>query len=881
MTEDATVAKNSAKKSIASTVRQNTEILSKLLLLATVIVLVAYSSKFILGLPQAKEYLASAFERRFDTQAHEGDLRWQVLFAIAALLLQMLVCAALAANFHRRVAALAEYTGTKIWYVATGAIVLALAWPYFSFAGSINGAYESVAKDLVGEDGISIGGAVDLATAKREILNPTWRYYFGAVVACGAIALIVFFANLRWPKVMSWFALALCVVTLALAAGFHVLATYSEPDLFRWVGAYALVFAGGAFIWACILLLFTYGISPGTQLVSLAVIGVLLFVKSWDIDPTAFVPYRESKLIQTSPCTPEATRFAQFDKKVLQQLELADALKLDELQQCQSGVAEARPPTQTARDYYEQKRQTRSLSASLRKVIKKEQSAGSRSIVADVKTSVGKLYERNAQTFFKIPSIDQKIDGWLKQRLPEIRDSSTDEPYRIFIASAQGGGLYAAYHAALSLARLQDGCQDFGRQLFAVSAVSGGSVGARLFSELIYRGIAPKDPNSASPAADTACGDQDGDGPYQQAVRRFFLTDYQAPLIGKLLFTDVPFMLLPRWFSRTNRASALDGAFESGMDRFWDRLGDFGLKARKDRPAPKTEQRYFFSDDAMMSNDAPATVVNASLANNGMPVILAPFYFSNFYDAPSIDSTSDQKNSWAFFRFAHLFDLAPGIDTPMMTGVLLGARFPYVVPGGRLPVKMETRKRLYKAHEIALADGGYFDNTGTATALAIALRLRERIKQHRENKLGPGEQRLDLGARLIKIELVRMVDSIRPGYIKMDASPNEVILPLATIYRARLFNRDFYGRLITGGVDAVYDVDFDPDDIGVSLSWQLSRSARKRIEKTIKISIARPVPAADGAITSMESSQPSAWAPKVQRSTPGTLLRNLEIQKKR
>ena len=530
--------------------------------------------------------------------------------------------------------------------------------------------------------------------------------------------------------------------------------------------------------------------------------------------------------------------------------------------------------------YYEQKRQTRSISASLKRLQRKKRASIRSPSPRAPEATVGQLYENNSSKFFNIPSIDEKIDAWLSLRLDDIRRSSNEDPYRIFVASAQGGGLYAAYHAALALARLQDGCPDFGRQLFAVSAVSGGAVGARLFSDLIYRGISAKNATGAAPAAGNTCKEQDGDGPYQKAVRLFFLTDYQAPLIGKLLYTDVPYLLLPRWLTTTNRASALDGAFESGLDRFWSRLEQFDLSVKKDRPVSRTQDRFFFSDPAMRSNEAPATIVNAALANNGMPVLLAPFYFSNFYDAPKGADTPKRADQWAYFRFGHFFDLSPGIDMPMMTGVLLGARFPYVVPGGRLPIKLLSRKRLYKAKEIALADGGYFDNTGTATALALILRIKKRLEEHKAGKLKPGVKRIDVGNGNIKIELVRMVDTIRPGYIKMDASPNEMVLPLATVYQTRLFSRDFYGRLMKDGVDVVYDVDFDPDDIGVSLSWQLSRSARRRIEKTINVSIA---PSANGTTTAplpesgetpAETLQPGSRPP----SRPSPVFQKIETR---
>ena len=59
------------------------------------------------------------------------------------------------------------------------------------------------------------------------------------------------------------------------------------------------------------------------------------------------------------------------------------------------------------------------------------------------------------------------------------------EIYPVFVVSAQGGGLYAAYNTATFLARLIDLCPGFRRHLFAISSVSGGSVGAAVFASAL------------------------------------------------------------------------------------------------------------------------------------------------------------------------------------------------------------------------------------------------------------------------------------------------------------------------------------------------------------------------------------------------------------
>ena len=74
----------------------------------------------------------------------------------------------------------------------------------------------------------------------------------------------------------------------------------------------------------------------------------------------------------------------------------------------------------------------------------------------------------------------QDFRTWLANR-PD-RDAYKDGAYPVYIVAAQGGGIYAAYQTALFLARMQDVCPRFRHHLFAISSVSGGSVGAATFA---------------------------------------------------------------------------------------------------------------------------------------------------------------------------------------------------------------------------------------------------------------------------------------------------------------------------------------------------------------------------------------------------------------
>ena len=841
---------------IVQATQANADLLANLLLLATVIALVAYSTKLILGLDQAKEYLASAFERRFDADIHyEGNVGLQVALAILAMLVHLLICAAVCFAFHTRVAALAGRAGERLGplvYLATLAILIVVAWPFYTFVRSIDAAFEDV---RLGKDVLTVNlGPGERADQNIEDrLRAARLYYDGAVISCGLAALAAFLAHLRWPRALRRFDLAMCAFAVLTAAAFHVIASFLQPDLFRWFGGFALVFIGGAFVWTVVYLLITVHIPDGWRMLSFGVIGALILVKVLGWERTSYTPYRAGQILKLKPCSAEAGDFSALEQRVLAQLGLVEPAKLKELDPCPAGTTgQTRSITQQApqTEYFEQKRQARSIAENFQKI---NANIGLRNIVRDISDQ----YAQGAKRYFGVPSVDAKIDGWITERRAEIEAASKERPYRIYIATAQGGGLYAAYHAAFALARLQDECPHFSRQLFAISAVSGGAVGAQLFTDLAHQRLvdempgapasataAPAAPAAAvpapaaapgAPAAGSATGGGTGGAPppaprcrtladkgaYERAVQQFFLSDFQAPLIGTLLYADAPLLVLPKWLSLTDRAIALGRSFESGWDRMWERLAVIRVKQGAGA-LPPTAGRYFFSDATQQGNGAPATIVNATVANNGMPLILAPFYFSNFYSTLEEGSGSKNPKDWAFFRFAHFFDLMPGMDVPLATAVLLGARFPYVTPGGRFPVVLPTRQEVYKSDDVALADGGYYDNTGTATALALSRRIERRL----EARFRDLKDKID-------VQLVRMVDPNKVAIATVAASPGEAVLPLATLYFSRLFTRDFYLRMIRDADTATHDLTFDADQVRAPLSWQLSRSTRKRIETDI------------------------------------------------
>lgn len=82
-----------------------------------------------------------------------------------------------------------------------------------------------------------------------------------------------------------------------------------------------------------------------------------------------------------------------------------------------------------------------------------------------------------------LPTLEESFKSWLSSRAD--RDQFAEKPYPVYLVSAQGGGIYAAYHAATALTNLTEAMPNFPQHIFAISGVSGGSLGASTFSSLI------------------------------------------------------------------------------------------------------------------------------------------------------------------------------------------------------------------------------------------------------------------------------------------------------------------------------------------------------------------------------------------------------------
>jgi hypothetical protein len=258
------------------------------------------------------------------------------------------------------------------------------------------------------------------------------------------------------------------------------------------------------------------------------------------------------------------------------------------------------------------------------------------------------------------PAIDVAYARWLAER-------GTADP--VYVVATEGGGIRAAYWTAAVLERLAaDPQRHFARDLFAISSVSGGSVGAGFW-------VAGERARRCEPSAELVRPD---------VATRALTTDFLSPAVGFMLFPDLMQRFVPHPFPQANRSR--------GLEESWQRA----LGTLPGRPMDRSLAELYDGCPAL-----PQLLVNATVAETGQRAVLTRLATDGFVDVFALPAGSA---------------VDPSTDHQPLAGVLLqSARFPVVSPAGSVVDLHDPGHRRITR----LIDGGYFDNSGIVTALEL------------------------------------------------------------------------------------------------------------------------------------------------------------------
>jgi hypothetical protein len=407
-----------------------------------------------------------------------------------------------------------------------------------------------------------------------------------------------------------------------------------------------------------------------------------------------------------------------------------------------------------------------------------------------------------AQTSPTMPELSGTFGNWLQARTDQSKFSGR---YPVYIVAAQGGGIYAAMHAAHFLGYMQARCPNFAHHLFAISGVSGGSVGAAAFAAAMK----DAEQRGAVKIPDTGCADRSGEDAGISAVQ-VLDDDFWSPLQAMWLFPDLLQQFLPVQVEIFDRARALEHGLEASWQRSVTRNDLYGPRAED--KAANTMAEPFLSlwpqgfDKALFT---PALVLNTTEVDTGRRRLISPFKFAGLSDL-------------RFFPISCKSGEGKIESLPLSSAAVLSARFPWITPSGWYYDPSEAGDCTSPEKSVTkLSDGGYFEASGVATALDLAHSLKNIIDQ---------------GGLNVDIKLVILTSG---GFASETADGlNEALDPIRTMLNAseargyievgRAEQADFAKAAAQSG--AVLKVRLEEYGYPLPLGWSLSDVTRYLIQ---------------------------------------------------
>ncbi|PDS43161.1 hypothetical protein CO662_36685 [Rhizobium anhuiense] len=283
------------------------------------------------------------------------------------------------------------------------------------------------------------------------------------------------------------------------------------------------------------------------------------------------------------------------------------------------------------------------------------------------------------------PTVAAVAHAWYEQAKAAYGKAHGEGPVPMLIVATAGGGIRAAYWTAEVLEKLatdfetEDGFKDEGGvrpYLFAISGVSGGSVGATAFEAA----LAERDEHPCQ-AGDVTC---------PRRAMTFLTADFLAPALASLVFVDAPSSFLPD-FGQADRGTALERSFEDASG---------GLLAR-----PFLSLFPYKKDPAVEGKAPwrPILLLNATHEETGKRIITGHVLIERNVFIDSLDAL-------------HVL----GKDVRASTAAHNSARFTYVSPAGDLG----------DSHG-SMIDGGYFENFGALSALELTRAARWELRNEK------------------------------------------------------------------------------------------------------------------------------------------------------
>ncbi len=352
---------------------------------------------------------------------------------------------------------------------------------------------------------------------------------------------------------------------------------------------------------------------------------------------------------------------------------------------------------------------------------------------------------------------------WLAEKAPEL-----DACPRPILVAGEGGGSRAAFLLASVLGILEDESLDqvklnpaaraFHQQLFAISSVSGSSVGAAFFvGALKARPSLTVDDlkralyrqrlwfKNVARASDRALRNNyiTNFVTYKDSLQAALSNDFISPSIIAYLARDV--LILSRLPFVLDRAGVLETAWEHAFDDVYGLPKQTPLLTEPLQtmaPSPNSWTPLLFMNATSIETGRRVIITPVKIAepiSNGNPLFIDAYDLHELFCSPYTDPITNQipNIGWldkiARILPAHFSNMEnatcsgrkpTSVDVRLSTAAGISSRSPFVSPHA---VIRDTTSQITDS----AVDGGYFDNSGAVTALEIANGLKATDKRLR------------------------------------------------------------------------------------------------------------------------------------------------------
>lgn len=397
------------------------------------------------------------------------------------------------------------------------------------------------------------------------------------------------------------------------------------------------------------------------------------------------------------------------------------------------------------------------------------------------------------------PDVFRHFQEWLTDR-----DSRSKGP--IFLVAVAGGASRSGWWAGHTLGVLDELTQgEFADRTFAISGISGGSLGAAAHVALLARRKDHPPGQTARPEKiafpdQTVCEElANADGSFSLSIQAecFLGRDFLSTTVGYLLFPDLAQRFLPFPMQSWDRSLGLETPWRNdwlalfGDNRFGQPLTD--LYATRD------------NKQAVLRTDIPILLLNTAGARSGKPILQAPVKI----DTPELEDYYG-PGRWA-----------QGLNQSLAAVVHHSARFPVVSPGG------EVRFADGKGWDVFI-DGGYFENSG-------AFALREMLRAIQAGYGDDSQKWENLRSRLHVVFITNDVLPRSARHSRRQIDFEEIMTPILGLYQTgssrggaaqrelvTQLGKDGDSRRFTISLDECLVVDQQP-----SMNWYLTPKSRK------------------------------------------------------